>query len=253
LCSSRLVSSVFNVVIVVIELYLQVVGLDGSFSSLKSDSDITGTDSVVPDVRSPSGVVSQVTSAAVAQSLVDDIPSVAAVSEVLDEVGDVVLKHCGQVFFSPSARGKPVGKLVVPVQVVASHKSSRRCSVSKEDLRLGVVENTLLGFSKYPPIKRSVLYFTVSDRVFLLHGVGRSDLSPIISVGEFSTVVLVCGLVGARDICSCSKVKLSSLLCVVIQALLSSGCCQQGSGLSCVGGRASSGGDDSRRSCRAVC
>jgi hypothetical protein len=80
------------------------IGLDGSFCSFESNSNITGADGVVPDVRSPGGVVGQATGgAAVAQSLVDDIPSVATVSEVLDEVGDVVLEHCGQGLVCPCA------------------------------------------------------------------------------------------------------------------------------------------------------
>jgi hypothetical protein len=246
------VSSTLNVIIVIVEFNFQVISLDSSFSGLESNSNITGTNSVVPDVRSPSGVVGQVASTAVAQSLVDDIPSVATVSEVLYKVGDVVLEHCGQGCVCPSARGEPVGKLVVPVQVVASHESSIRCSILEEDLCLGVIENTLLGFSEDPPRRTLVLYSMIGECISLLHGVSRGDLTPVILVGKFSTVVLVRSLVGTRDVSSCTKVKLSSLLCVVVQALLASSCCQQSSGLNSVVGRASGGGDDSRRSCRAV-
>jgi hypothetical protein len=142
--------------------------------------------------------------------------------------------------------------LVVPVQVVTSHESTRRCSIREEDLCLGVVENILLGFGEDPPGRRLAYHSMVGGRISLLHGVCRGDLSPVISVGKFSTVVLVCGLVGARNVCSCTKVQLSSLLGIVVQALSASSCCQQSSSLDRVGGRASSGGDDSR-SCRAVC
>lgn len=103
LSGSGLVASAFDVVIIVVKLDLQFVGFDGGFGGFEGDGDVVGADGVVPDVRSPGAVVGEVARAAVAEGFVYDIPGVAAVAEVLDEVGDVVDQHSGQSLVCPGA------------------------------------------------------------------------------------------------------------------------------------------------------
>lgn len=77
-------------------------------------------------------------------------------------------------------------------------------------------------------------------------------MTPVIPVGKFGTIVLVSSFVGSRHVSGSAEVKLSGLLCIVVQALLASSGRQQSRGLDRVGGRASGGGGGDNRSCRAV-
>lgn len=125
---------------------LQLVLLNRSFSGCESNVDKFGSDGVVPNVLSPGCGIVQITSTTVAESLVDNIPGITAVAKVFDEIGHMVDKDGAQSLVCPSSGGEPLGELIVPVEVMASHNSPLGCRDLEELVGQGVVEHTLLGF-----------------------------------------------------------------------------------------------------------
>ncbi len=78
-----LVSEELDVVVVVVKLNGEVVGADSIGGSLEGLHDVRGSDGVVPDVGSVGA------GRVVGEGLVDNVPTVAAVAEVLDEGGAI--------------------------------------------------------------------------------------------------------------------------------------------------------------------
>ena len=83
-----LIAEELDVVVVVVKLDGEVVGAHGVAGSLESLHDVRGADGVVPDVGSVGA------GRVVGESLVDNVPAVAAVAEVLDEGGAITGLAC---------------------------------------------------------------------------------------------------------------------------------------------------------------
>lgn len=105
-----LVARILDVVVVVVQFDAQVVRLDGLRGGFEGEEEVRGPNGVVPDVGLPRA------GGGVTEGLVDDVPRVAPVAKVGDEVGDVVDENGAEGLVGPVGGwgGQPGRELVVP-------------------------------------------------------------------------------------------------------------------------------------------
>ena len=87
----------------------------------------------------------------IGKGLIDDVPGVAAVAEVLDQLGDVVDEDLGQGFVRPWGGwvGDKVGELGLPDEVVAADLLAVGLRDVEEVVSAGEVEGVLLRLGKF--------------------------------------------------------------------------------------------------------
>src|SRR4051812_2440609 len=81
------------------------------------------------------------------QSLVDDVPGVAFVGPVRDEIVDVVLHDGSEGFGVPCPVYDPVGKLIGPDEVVAAEVFAMVSGNVDGNVSTGIIEDVLFGLS----------------------------------------------------------------------------------------------------------
>ena len=212
-----LVAWVLDVVVVVIELDLKVVGLDGGLGGAESGEKVVGTGDVVPDVLTVGTVV--------VEGLVHNVPRVAVVTEVGNGLGDVVLKSGQETSLVPVGVGQPGWVLVVPVEVVAANDLVVLLGQSDELVTTGEVEDTLLWLNKLP-----------------LHDVGWGHSAKVMLVGELGKVVWVSALASTWVVDGGSHVDLAGGLGGILHTAGASGSGSKGNAWVGVGAGGGCGG-----------
>lgn len=108
--SRRLRPRTLNIIIVVIELNIQPILLHNPLRRRERHGNILSANRIIPDITLiRSGRT-------IRECLIDHVPGVAAVAEVLDKLGDVILEDAGEGFVCPGDGrvGKPVRELGLP-------------------------------------------------------------------------------------------------------------------------------------------
>lgn len=98
--------------------------LDRVLSCLEGNVDELRADSIIPNILSPGRSIVQVSSTAVAECFVDYVPAIGPVSEMLNQIGNMVDQDCTQGLIRPRTTRNPRGQLIVPIEVMSSNESS---------------------------------------------------------------------------------------------------------------------------------
>lgn len=98
LCGGGLIAGILDVIVVVVKFDLELVLLDSIGGGLERHWNVLGPNGVVPNIT---GVGA---SWAVGEGFVDNVPAVAAITEVLDQSLDVVLEDGAQGSIGPGSR-----------------------------------------------------------------------------------------------------------------------------------------------------
>jgi hypothetical protein len=103
------------------------------------------TNGIVPDVALV------VTSRTIRESLIDDIPRVAAITKVLNKLRHMVFQDFGESFISPrsAGTGDPVRQLRLPDEVVAADCLATLFRDVDEVVASGEVEDVLLWLGEF--------------------------------------------------------------------------------------------------------